>query len=64
MIGRLNPVAIAVKDMHAAAAVYRDILGAAAPEAVPQPEHGVSTIFVTLPNFAGRLSISNKGKRP
>ena len=48
MIGRLNHVAIAVKDLHAAAAVYRDTLGAT--EAVPQPEHGVSTIFITLPN--------------
>jgi methylmalonyl-CoA/ethylmalonyl-CoA epimerase len=50
MIGRLNHVAIAVKDMAAAAAVYRDTLGAAVSEAVPQPEHGVSTIFITLPN--------------
>ena len=64
MIGRLNHVAIAVKDMHAAAAVYRDTLGAAVSEAAPQPEHGVPTIFATLPNFAGRLSNSNKGKRP
>ena len=50
MIGRLNHVAIAVKDLAAAAAVYRDTLGAAVSEAVPQPEHGVSTIFITLPN--------------
>lgn len=50
MIGRLNHVAIAVKDLAAAAAVYRDTLGASVSEAVPQPEHGVSTIFVTLPN--------------
>jgi methylmalonyl-CoA/ethylmalonyl-CoA epimerase len=50
MIGRLNHVAIAVKDLAAAAAVYRDILGANVSEAVPQPEHGVSTIFITLPN--------------
>jgi methylmalonyl-CoA/ethylmalonyl-CoA epimerase len=50
MIGRLNHVAIAVKDLAAAAAVYRDILGASVSEAVPQPEHGVSTIFITLPN--------------
>ncbi len=50
MIGRLNHVAIAVKDLHAAAAVYRDILGATVSEAVPQPDHGVSTIFITLPN--------------
>jgi methylmalonyl-CoA/ethylmalonyl-CoA epimerase len=50
MIGRLNHVAIAVKDMAKAAAVYRDTLGAAVSEAVPQPEHGVSTVFITLPN--------------
>ena len=50
MIGRLNHVAIAVKDLAAAAAVYRDTLGASVSEAVPQPEHGVSTIFITLSN--------------
>jgi len=50
MIGRLNHVAIAVKDLAAAAAIYRDTLGATVSEAVPQPEHGVSTIFITLPN--------------
>jgi methylmalonyl-CoA/ethylmalonyl-CoA epimerase len=50
MIGRLNHVAIAVKDLHAAAAVYRDTLGANVSDAVPQPDHGVSTIFITLPN--------------
>ena len=50
MIGRLNHVAIAVKDLHAAAAVYRTILGASVSEPVAQPEHGVSTIFVVLPN--------------
>jgi methylmalonyl-CoA/ethylmalonyl-CoA epimerase len=50
MIGRLNHVAIAVKDLAAAAAVYRDTLGASVSETVPQPEHGVSTIFITLPN--------------
>ena len=50
MIGRLNHVAIAAKVLHAATAVYRDTLGATVSEAVPQPEHGVSTIFITLPN--------------
>lgn len=50
MIGRLNHVAIAVKDLKAAAAVYRDTLGADVSEAVAQPDHGVSTIFITLPN--------------
>jgi methylmalonyl-CoA/ethylmalonyl-CoA epimerase len=50
MIGRLNHVAIAVRNMDAAVAVYRGMLGAAASEKVPQPEHGVSTVFITLPN--------------
>jgi methylmalonyl-CoA/ethylmalonyl-CoA epimerase len=50
MIGRLNHVAIAVRDLAAAAAVYRDKLGAAVSAPVPQPEHGVTTVFVTLPN--------------
>jgi methylmalonyl-CoA/ethylmalonyl-CoA epimerase len=50
MIGGLNHVAIAVKDLSAAAAIYRDMLGASVSEAVQQPEHGVSTIFITLPN--------------
>ncbi len=50
MIGRLNHVAIAVRDIAQAAEVYRDILGACVSEVVPQPEHGVSTVFITLPN--------------
>jgi methylmalonyl-CoA/ethylmalonyl-CoA epimerase len=50
MIGRLNHVAIAVKDIKAASAVYRDMLGANVSETVPQPDHGVSTVFITLPN--------------
>ena len=50
MIGRLNHVAIAVRDIAAAARVYRDTLGAAVSPAVPQPEHGVTTVFIALPN--------------
>jgi len=50
MIGRLNHVAIAVRDLAKAAGVYRDILGADVSEPVAQPEHGVTTVFVTLPN--------------
>jgi methylmalonyl-CoA/ethylmalonyl-CoA epimerase len=50
MIGRLNHVAIAVKDIAAATAVYRDALGGDVSEAVPQPDHGVTTVFVNLPN--------------
>jgi methylmalonyl-CoA/ethylmalonyl-CoA epimerase len=50
MIGRLNHVAIAVRDIAAASRVYRETLGAevSAPEAVP--EHGVTVVFITLPN--------------
>jgi methylmalonyl-CoA/ethylmalonyl-CoA epimerase len=50
MIGRLNHVAIAVKDIVAATTVYRDTLGGNVSEAVPQPDHGVTTVFVNLPN--------------
>ena len=50
MIGRLNHVAIAVRSLDAAAEVYRRTLGAQVSEAVPQPDHGVTTVFVTLPN--------------
>jgi methylmalonyl-CoA/ethylmalonyl-CoA epimerase len=50
MIGRLNHVAIAVRDIAKAAALYRDTLGAEVSAAVPQPDHGVTTVFITLPN--------------
>jgi methylmalonyl-CoA/ethylmalonyl-CoA epimerase len=50
MIGRLNHVAIAVKDIKEASEVYRNKLGAEVSEIVPQPDHGVSTVFITLPN--------------
>ena len=50
MIGRLNHVAIATKNLEAAAKVYRDTLGAKVSPAIAQPEHGVKTVFVELPN--------------
>jgi methylmalonyl-CoA/ethylmalonyl-CoA epimerase len=50
MIGRLNHVAIAVPDITAAARAYRDTLGAEVSPAVAQAEHGVTTVFITLPN--------------
>jgi methylmalonyl-CoA/ethylmalonyl-CoA epimerase len=50
MIGRLNHVAIAVRDIGRAADVYRHVLGAHVSEAVLQPDHGVTTVFITLPN--------------
>ncbi len=50
MIGRLNHVAIAVRDIAAASRMYRSTLGAevSAPEALP--EHGVTVVFIALPN--------------
>jgi methylmalonyl-CoA/ethylmalonyl-CoA epimerase len=50
MIGRLNHVAIAVRDLDKAACVYRDTLGATISAPLPLPEHGVTTVFITLPN--------------
>ena len=50
MIGRLNHVAIAVPDLAAAAARYRDLLGAAVGPPQPLPEHGVTVVFVALDN--------------
>lgn len=50
MIGRLNHVAIVVPDLEAAAAVYRDTLGGTVSEPENLAEHGVTTVFVTLPN--------------
>jgi len=50
MIGRFNHVAIAVPDLAAATATYRDTLGAEVSAPLAQPEHGVTVVFVTLPN--------------
>jgi methylmalonyl-CoA/ethylmalonyl-CoA epimerase len=50
MIGRLNHVAIAVRDIAKAARVYKDTLGADVTDQVPQPAHGVTTVFINLPN--------------
>jgi methylmalonyl-CoA/ethylmalonyl-CoA epimerase len=50
MIGRLNHVAIAVPDIAAGAALYRAMLGAVVSEPVDQPDHGVTTVFIELPN--------------
>jgi len=50
MIGRLNHVAIVVPDLAAAASVYRDALGAKVSAPVALPAHGVTTVFVELPN--------------
>ena len=50
MIGRLNHVAIVVPDLAAAAALYRDTLGARVSAPEPLPAHGVTVVFVELPN--------------
>ncbi len=50
MIGRFNHVAIAVPDLAAATAIYRETLGAEVSAPLAQPEHGVTVVFVTLPN--------------
>lgn len=50
MIGKLNHVAIAVPDLAAAAKTYREVLGAKVSAPVAMPGHGVTTVFVELPN--------------
>ena len=50
MIGKLNHIAIAVPDLTAAAALYRDTLGAKVSDPIDLPEHGVTTVFVELAN--------------
>lgn len=50
MIGRLNHVAIAVPDLAAASALYHNALGADVSEPQELPEHGVTVVFITLPN--------------
>ncbi|MCR9150250.1 MAG: methylmalonyl-CoA epimerase [Rhodobacteraceae bacterium] len=50
MIGRLNHVAIAVPDLAAAAEQYRAVLGADVGPPQDEPDHGVTVVFITLPN--------------
>jgi len=50
MIGRLNHVAIAVPNLEASVRQYRDMLGANVSEPLDLPDHGVTTVFVNLPN--------------
>jgi methylmalonyl-CoA/ethylmalonyl-CoA epimerase len=50
MIGRLNHVAIAVRDLDAATRIYRETLGARVSAHLDLPDHGVTTVFVELPN--------------
>ncbi len=50
MIGRLNHVAIAVPDLETASAMYRDTLGASVGAPQEEPDHGVTVVFIELPN--------------
>ena len=50
MIGRLNHVAIAVPDLEAASAQYRNALGARVGAPRHEPDHGVTVVFIELPN--------------
>ena len=50
MIGRLNHVAIAVPDLDAAIAAYAGPLGAAVGAPQDEPDHGVTVVFIDLPN--------------
>jgi methylmalonyl-CoA/ethylmalonyl-CoA epimerase len=50
MIGRLNHVAIAVPDLEKAARTYRETLGARVSAPADEPDHGVTVVFVELPN--------------
>lgn len=50
MIGRLNHVAIAVPDLEAASEQYRNTLGAKVGEPQDEPDHGVTVVFIELPN--------------
>lgn len=50
MLGRINHIAIAVPDLAAATATYRDVLGAAVSQVQILPDHGVKVVFVNLPN--------------
>jgi methylmalonyl-CoA/ethylmalonyl-CoA epimerase len=50
MLGRLNHVAIVVPDLAAGTAIYRDMLGATVSQPKREPEHGVTVVFIELPN--------------
>jgi methylmalonyl-CoA/ethylmalonyl-CoA epimerase len=64
MIGKLNHVAIAVPDLEAAIHTYRDVLGAQVSEAIAQPAHGVTVVFVQLENTKVELLFPLGEKSP
>src|SRR5262249_22551578 len=55
MIGRLNHVAIAVSDLAQAIKTYRETLRPEVSDQIPQPDHGVPTVFIALPNTKSEL---------
>lgn len=63
-IGRLNHVAIAVKDLKASANFYKNVMGAKVSEPLDQPEHGVTVVFVELPNTKIELIVPLGEKSP
>jgi methylmalonyl-CoA/ethylmalonyl-CoA epimerase len=64
MLGRINHIAIAVPDLAAATATYRDVLGAAVSQVQTLPDHGVRVVFVNLPNSKVELLESLDGNSP
>jgi methylmalonyl-CoA/ethylmalonyl-CoA epimerase len=64
MIGRLNHVAIAVRDVAVAAEVYRKTLGAEVSKPQALEEHGVTVVFITLPNTKIELLEPLGGESP
>lgn len=64
MLGRLNHVAIAVPDLAAAAAIYRETLGARVTEPQALPEHGVTVVFIDLGNTKVELLEPLGGESP
>ena len=57
MLGRINHVAIAVPDLEAASATYRERLGATVSDPVDQPEHGVTTVFIQFPGEISHVEL-------
>ena len=64
MIGRLNHVAIAVPDLEAATRTYRDVLGAKVSAPQHEPDHGVTVVFIELPNTKVELLYPLGDKSP
>ncbi|MCP8895573.1 methylmalonyl-CoA epimerase [Shinella daejeonensis] len=64
MIGKVNHIAIAVPDLPAAVAIYRDMLGAPVSQPQPLPDHGVTVVFVELPNTKVELLEPLGGSSP